>query len=585
MMAAQHTCRSCQATFVIGPEEAAFIDSLSPDLGGQHLTLPLPTRCPRCRQQQRLLWRNERKLYRRTCSKTGKAIVSMYSPDKPYPVYANDVWWSDVWDPLTYGREVDFSRPIMDQIAELHQVVPRVAAARVDVEGSEYCNNVWHLKDCYLCFNVGHSEDSCYCDECYSNRDLYDSFLTYGSERTYESIHGNKLTNCAFMFLGSRSSDCFLSVKCRQSSNLILCSNLHNQQYCIRNVQYSKEEFERRKATLNLGSRQSLARLLVEYRQLQQTAVYNQDNNYHTENSRGDYLVHMKNCSDCFVGRNGENLRYVSKLDDQGKDSQDIDYCAELERCYQGLSVAGYQNLFCVSMYHGQNNLYGYSCQSTRNCFGCVGLRNQEYCILNKQYTKDEYETLLPRIIEAMRQQGSWGEFFPASLAPFAYNESAAQLYYPLERQPAFAYGATWLDIDYTPHYEGETYEPYDDIALYRDSEEECQRLLAGVLRDEDDGKPYRVTAKELAFYISMNLPIPTKHPDNRYAARRAQVNAPILYDRTCRCQGECHEHTGNCQTVFETTYRPDQTERTFCQPCYNQAILDQSNFLKQSSD
>ncbi len=579
-------CGQCQASFTIGSEEQAFLTSIAPQVGDVRFEISLPTRCPRCRQQRRLLWRNERKLYHRTCDKTGADIVSMYSPDKPFPVYANDVWWSDAWDPFEYGREVDFSRPIMDQIAELQTTVPKAAAARVDVEGSDFCNNVWHLKDCYLCFNVGYGEDSCYCDECYHNRDLFDSFITFNSERTYEAIHGNKLVSSAYAYLCARSSDLWLSVKCRESSDLILCANLEKQQYCIRNVQYSKEEYERRKAALNLGSRRNLDALLAQWRQLQRTAMYSPDNNHHSEHCRGDYIVRSKNCIDCFFCAYGENLRYVFKLDGEGKDAQDIDYCAELERCYDGAMVAGYQNLFCVSMYHGQNNLmYGYSCQSTRDCFGCVGLRNQQYCILNKQYSKEEYEALLPRIIGAMRKQGSWGEFFPLEMALFAYNESAAQLLYPLERPQALAYGAQWLDIDYTPQYEGEIYEPHDDIAAYRDSEEECQQLLAGVLRDRTDGKPYRITAKELAFYISMNLPVPTQHPDNRYAARRAQVNPPVLYPRDCRCEGECHQHMGKCPETFETTYAPHRTERTFCQTCYNEAMLDQEQFLKTSEE
>jgi len=574
-------CTHCQAAFVIGSDEQAFIASIAPVIGGERFELPLPSQCPRCRQQQRLVWRNERKLYRRTCDLTGQEVVSMYSPDKPYPVYANDVWWSDAWDPFAYGQDVDFSRPIMDQIAELQAKVPKAAAARMDATNSDFCNNVWHLQDCYLCFNMGYGQDSAYCDECYHNQDLYDSYITYRSEKTYEAIHNNKMNSSAFTHLCARSYNVFLSVNCRESSDLILCSNLHKQQYCIRNVQYTKEEYERRKAELQLGSRSSLDALVAEWDELRQTAVYAPDNNHHVEWVRGDYVVRSKNCVDCFFCAYGENLRYIFKLDGEGKDSQDIDYCAELERCYTGIQIAGYQNLFSVSMYYGSDNLYGYSCRNTKNCFGCVGLRNQEYCILNKQYSKEEYELLMPKIIAAMQEQGTWGEFFPVKMALFAYNESAAQLYYPLERQAGLDSGAQWLDVDYTPQYEGEAYQPLDDIAVYRENEEERAKLLAGVLRDRDDSKPYRITAKELAFYLDMNLPIPTKHPDNRYAARRAKVNAPVLYERDCRCQGECHQHEGKCGTTFETSYDPERTERTFCQACYNEAVLDQSNFLQ----
>jgi hypothetical protein len=70
--------------------------------------IPPPTLCPDCRQQRRLSFRNERKLYKRKCDATGADIVSIYSPDKPFIVYHQDYWWSDKWDPMSYEREVDF---------------------------------------------------------------------------------------------------------------------------------------------------------------------------------------------------------------------------------------------------------------------------------------------------------------------------------------------------------------------------------------------------------------------------------------------------------------------------------------------
>jgi hypothetical protein len=54
---------------------------------------------------------------------------------------------------------------------------------------------------------------------------------------------------------------------------------------------------------------------------------------------------------------------------------------------------------------------------------------------LNRQYTKEEYELLVPKIIEKMMSDGEWGEFFPAILSPFGYNETVAQEYFPLTRE------------------------------------------------------------------------------------------------------------------------------------------------------
>ena len=53
---------------------------------------------------------------------------------------------------------------------------------------------------------------------------------------------------------------------------------------------------------------------------------------------------------------------------------------------------------------------------------GCVNLKRKQHCILNKEYSKEEYETLKAQIIEDMRvrpyvdntgKEYRYGEFFP----------------------------------------------------------------------------------------------------------------------------------------------------------------------------
>ena len=69
-------------------------------------------------------------------------------------------------------------------------------------------------------------------------------------------------------------------------------------------------------------------------------------------------------------------------------------------------------------------------CTTSSNLFGCIGMRTKSYCILNKQYTKEEYEKLVPKIIAQMHEMPyqdaigrvyRYGEFFPAELSAFAY--------------------------------------------------------------------------------------------------------------------------------------------------------------------
>jgi len=51
----------------------------------------------------------------------------------------------------------------------------------------------------------------------------------------------------------------------------------------------------------------------------------------------------------------------------------------------------------------------------------------------DKQYSKEEYLTLLPQIRAHMEKSDEWGMFFPIDLSPFAYNETMAQQDFPLK--------------------------------------------------------------------------------------------------------------------------------------------------------
>ena len=73
-------------------------------------------------------------------------------------------------------------------------------------------------------------------------------------------------------------------------------------------------------------------------------------------------------------------------------------------------------------------------CRSCQDCFGCCGLSGQQYCIFNKQYSKEDYENQVAKIISHMIETKEWGEFFHPSLSPFGYNETVAMEYYPLEK-------------------------------------------------------------------------------------------------------------------------------------------------------
>ena len=63
-------CKQCNISFDITDKDLEFYDKISPVFNSEKFQIPTPTFCPDCRQQRRILWRNERKLYRRKDSAT-----------------------------------------------------------------------------------------------------------------------------------------------------------------------------------------------------------------------------------------------------------------------------------------------------------------------------------------------------------------------------------------------------------------------------------------------------------------------------------------------------------------------------------
>jgi len=75
------------------------------------------------------------------------------------------------------------------------------------------------------------------------------------------------------------------------------------------------------------------------------------------------------------------------------------------EYSYETLATKNsFKNCFTHRVKESNNLIYCMFSFFSNNCFGCIGIKNKEYCILNKQYTKAEYDTLLPKIISAIQK-------------------------------------------------------------------------------------------------------------------------------------------------------------------------------------
>ena len=87
--------------------------------------LPLPKTAPEERFRHQLAFKNDTRFFWRRCTSSGEKILSVFPAEARFPIYNNELWSSDEWDPLSYGRDFDFGRLFVDQLSELWWSVPR----------------------------------------------------------------------------------------------------------------------------------------------------------------------------------------------------------------------------------------------------------------------------------------------------------------------------------------------------------------------------------------------------------------------------------------------------------------------------
>jgi hypothetical protein len=552
------TCRHNPShQFVVTGDDLAFYDRVSPVIGGKKLLVPSPTLCPDCRQQNRLAFRNERRLYHRNCALSGKPVISMYSPDKPFVVYGVQEWWSDGWEALSFGREFDFARPFFPQFQELMLRVPRIALVIVNVENSDYCNYTGDLKNCYLCFGSIFAED-CYYGSPYYSRNCVDVLVTRDADFCYECVDCEKVYECFFCQDCYSSSHLLFCYDCLGCQDCICCTTLRNKRYCLDNMQLSRTEYQKRKSELIL-SQKMLAGMRAQFEQHKQAAIRRAAIQQSCENCSGSYLSECKNVHDSFFVRRGEDCKFLRQTIDV-KDCYDTNYMEEAELVYNSFGAYHeYQVLFSSTIYKSSSMLYCDFCvNDCRHCFGCIGLKKKQYCILNKQYTQDDYERLVPQIVGHMQAHGEWGEYFPFPLSPYAYNETVAQEYFPLSRDNALLLGADWKDEELNAaQRSGETTLP--ETIGEVDDEITNEVLLCG-----DCAKHYRIIRPELDFYRRMGLPLPMHCPDCRHYQRLSLRNPCRLWQRSC----------SKCGLLMQTSYAPAQPETVYCEKCYRRDVV-----------
>ena len=589
MQSETKTCQNCKQNFVIEPDDFGFYEKIK---------VPPPTWCPECRLVRRMIWRNERSLYKRKCSKSGKEIITMFHPEADVVVYDHDIWWGDSWEPTDYGQDYDFSKPFFEQYKELLRKVPLANLGNNNCVGSPYGNHNADCKYCYLLYASYNAERVHYSYGAAGAKDCLDIYTLLNSELSYGDTLCAGLYKTHFSYNSDESINSFFLKHSKNVQNCIGCVNLVNKSYCVFNQQYTKEEYEAKKKELDFGSYKKISEFENTFENFALGFPNKYANILKSVGAVGDNIMNTKNAKHCFdIYGDVEDSKYLIHMLSV-KDSYDLYGGGIASLMYEGVDVGieAAQVLFAVLAHSCLETFYTYMCFNSKNLFGCVGMRSKQYCILNKQYSKEEYFELVPKIIEHMNtmpyidKKGrvyKFGEFFPSELSPFAYNETIAQEYFPRNKEEILKSGYKYKDPS-----EKENQATIQSEDLPDHIKDIPESIINEVIFCPNNGsvltqctKAFRIIKSELDFLKNNNIALPRYCPNCRHYKRLKQRNPFRLWRALCGCAGKSSENkeyqntrdhfhgSGVCPNEFETSYAPGRPEIVYCEKCYQAEV------------
>jgi hypothetical protein len=544
------TCVDCKQEFEINSGDLVLYEKVG---------LEIPEQCFSCRLKHHLAFSIFGKFRKGNSDLSKESLITVLPQNPRYPIYTSHEWWGDNWDPMVYGQDYDSSRSFFEQLKELQEKVPRPHQTGINNVNCDWCEDIWNSRNCYLSRAVDKAENSGYLYRVVGAQDSFDIAISFNMQDSYDCVTCYDSFNLNF---SENSRDCIESYflfDCRNCQNCFMSWNLRNKQYCIRNKQYTKETYEEELKKMKLDSHKNIENLKNEFENiLKNQAVHRENFNLRTTHSTGNYLTDCDKCINCFTWDDSQNC-HNSLRGLYSKDCIDQAVTWHTELSGNNSAVNGGYQIKYSARSVGKYSEYIEMCEDVEYCFGCVGLRKKKYCILNKQYTKDEYEKLKAQIITDMRRLNEYGNFFPLYFAPCDYNFSNSLVYFPeVIKDEIIKKGGYWQDEDLSST-DGVPSSTLPDSIKDTDSNISSQALIC-----PETGYRFNISTEEYKFHKRKGFALPRIHFDLRMLKKARKTAVLKSYPYKCFY----------CQKKIEAYYPPEWNyQKIACEECYKQNI------------
>lgn len=291
-------------------------------------------------------------------------------------------------------------------LRELKRLIELQPKPPTRVLNSENCENndyVFYSKNLSYCFDCAKCSESIYLYDSYMSTNCYDCDYAVESQHCFESVDPFRCFNSDYLDYCANLRDASYCYNCTNCNNVFGCVNLKNKSFCIFNRQLTENEY---KEMIKKFKSVPAEKILIMLEELKKQFPLTQTHEEHNENSPyGNYIHYCKNCYLCFDAANNE---YSGYLYDSfyNKACYDLTYSTNSELCYQAIdSDKIYSCNFSVYSTNCQDGSFLFNCFDVKKSLGCVGLSHKQYCVLNRQLTKEEYEKISSQILLELKNK------------------------------------------------------------------------------------------------------------------------------------------------------------------------------------
>jgi len=531
------------------------------------LRAPAPNFCPICRRMRRFAHLNSSRLFVNKCKapKHNESIISILPIECPFPVYDYEYFMSDQFDPFLYGGEHKKGESPIGELFSLRKKFPMPSFLNRDPSSvnSEYSNGGRNLKNGYYvwgCYNTENAWYSVYLNKC---TNIMDSKVVVDSEFIYESIFCEKSYKSSYLYFSNNCIESTLLFDCKNCQDCFGCVNLRNKRYYVFNQKFSKDEYNEFIQSIYPLSKKQFLVYQEKFWKLVKELPMNGTRNIASENVSGVNLKNSKNLFDVIDSNHSENVRHSDSVT-YHNNSMDATFSGgHSNMLYMDSNIGSHSSLvkFSISSKSCTESEFIFNSKNCNNCFMCFGLQNKSYCILNKQYTKEEYFEKLDEIKTEMLNRGEYSDGPGVEFSAQAYNFSLSQAVYPLDDDAIVKIGGYVAK-------EQESNARNIEVIKYEELPEYIEKISNDILNKaivcKISGRPFKITPSELEFYKRMKLPLPDIHPSLRIEKRQK------LAPDGKKCKSFCRK----CNKKIETMLNPDEDYNFYCEDCYRKEVV-----------